>query len=381
MAVDFEKEGLLEGLDGEDARNARLELLRRLADDGVELDELRQATEEGRLALLPVERLLSGDGPCYTQEQTAKKAGLDPDLFVRIWRALGMPVPDEKQEVFTEADLKAAQNSKRFLDAGIQEQEFLELARSMSQATAGVAAAVGAAFAEALLKPGDSESEIALRLADGTRELTPLLDETLTHMLHLHLRQRSRSAVIGQAELASGQMPGAQEMAVCFADLVGFTKLGERVPSEELGSVAGKLAEMAADVAEPPVRMVKTIGDAAMLVSEDADCLLKAALDLVDAAEEAGESFPSVHAGLAFGETLPRGGDFYGTPVNLASRIADFARPASVVATHDLCEATERDWAWTRIGRRKFKGLEDEVEVLRARPPSTGGDGSEGDGD
>ena len=112
-------------------------------------------------------------------------------------------------------------------------------------------------------------------------------------MMHVHLRERARSAVIGETELSSGKIAGAQEMAICFADLVGFTKLGERVPSEELGSVAGRLAEMAAEVAEPPVRMVKTIGDAAMLVSDDADCLLKAALELVEAAEGAGDEFPS----------------------------------------------------------------------------------------
>ena len=68
MAIDFEAEGLLEGLEGEDARNARLELLRRLSDDGVELDELKAAVEEGRLVLLPVERALTAGECRYTLE-------------------------------------------------------------------------------------------------------------------------------------------------------------------------------------------------------------------------------------------------------------------------------------------------------------------------
>ena len=379
MAVDFEKEGLLEGVEGDAARKARLELLGKLSDDGVELDELREATQQGRLALLPVERVLAGEGRRLTQKQVADEAGLDVAFMRKVWRALGMPEPPEDQAVFTEEDVEAAKAGKQFLEAGIPEQEFLELTRSMSQAVAGIAASVGAAFAQALLQPGDDEAQAALRFADGTRELTPRLDDVMRHMMHVHLRERARSAVIGETELSSGKLAGAQQMAVCFADLVGFTKLGERVPSEELGSVAGRLAEMAADVAERPVRMVKTIGDAAMLVSDDPDCLLKAALDLVEAAEEAGDEFPSVHAGLALGETIPRGGDYYGTPVNLASRITDFARPGSVVATKDLSEATERDWSWTRIGKRKFKGLKGEVEVLRARPPSGDGDGEDED--
>ena len=201
----------------------------------------------------------------------------------------------------------------------------------------------------------------------------PLLDETLAHLLHIHLRERARNAVIGSSELESGRLVGAQTVAIGFADLVGFTKLGERLPTEELGDVAGRLEELASDVAEPPVRMVKTIGDAAMLASDNPDALLAAALALVDAAEAEGESFPAVHAGLAFGEALPRGGDFYGRPVNLASRIADFARPGSVVADKELREAANGDWSWSRVGSRRLKGIKGNLELFRARVPDREG--------
>ena len=242
----------------------------------------------------------------------------------------------------------------------------LALTRAMSQALTGLAASVGATFAAAYLREGDNEAELALRYAKATGELVPLLDETLAHLLHIHLRERARNAVIGSSELESGRLVGAQTVAIGFADLVGFTKLGERLPTEELGDVAGRLEELASDVAEPPVRMVKTIGDAAMLASDDPDALLTAALALVDAAEAEGESFPAVHAGLAFGEALPRGGDFYGRPVNLASRIADFARPGSVVADKELREAANGDWSWSRVGSRRLKGIKGNLELFRA---------------
>ena len=75
MAIDFEAEGLLEGTSGE-AREARLDLLRQLADDGVELEELRTAVEEDRLALLPVERVLAGDpGELMTPAEIAERRG------------------------------------------------------------------------------------------------------------------------------------------------------------------------------------------------------------------------------------------------------------------------------------------------------------------
>lgn len=382
MSIDFESEGLLDDVKDDEAREARLTLLKRLADDGVELDELRQATEEGRLVLLPVERVLAGEGERYTQKEVAEKSGMELDLLKRLWRALGMAQPADGRSIFTKGDLAAAKDSKEFLDAGIPEKELLQLSRSMSQSMASVAAAVGESFAEALLQPGDTEAELALRYADGTRELAPRLEDTVQHVLRMQLRERARSAVIGETELASGKLAGSQTMAVGFADLVDFTKLGARVASEELGSVAGRLEEMASDAAEAPVRLVKTVGDAAMLASEEPAPLIDAALAMVEAAEAEGEDFPSVHAGLALGEALPRGGDWYGHPVNFASRITDIARPASVVVSKELREAVGDDagYRWSQLGRKRLKGIKGESELFRVRRAGSDSD-SDSDSD
>jgi Adenylate cyclase regulatory domain len=77
MAIDFEVEGLLEGAPDERARDGRLELLRTLEREGFGLEELRRATQEGRLALLPVERVLAAEGARYTQEEIAQETGLE----------------------------------------------------------------------------------------------------------------------------------------------------------------------------------------------------------------------------------------------------------------------------------------------------------------
>ena len=87
------------------------------------------------------------------------------------------------------------------------------------------------------------------------------------------------------------------EISVGFCDLVGFTRLGEGVPAADLGAIATRLAALAADVAEPPVRLVKTIGDAVMLVAPEPAPLLDAALGLMDAAEAEGEGFPDAARG------------------------------------------------------------------------------------
>src|SRR5436309_16096158 len=86
---DFEAEGLLVGLDDSEARQARLALLNELAADGVGLEELREAVEAWRLALLPVERALSGDGRSYTAREVAEKVGLELDVIRSEERRVG----------------------------------------------------------------------------------------------------------------------------------------------------------------------------------------------------------------------------------------------------------------------------------------------------
>src|SRR4051794_16877681 len=107
VTIDFEAEGLLEGLDGE-ARRSRLALLERLSGDGVPLEELRQAVAEGRLTLLPVERALEGDGRHYTTREVAEESGLEPAFFEAVLRALGVARPASDDRQFTQADISAA---------------------------------------------------------------------------------------------------------------------------------------------------------------------------------------------------------------------------------------------------------------------------------
>ena len=91
-SIDYAAEGLLEGLDS-DSRAARIELLDELIEAGAELDELRAAVAEGRLALLPVERLLSGSER-YTPDEVAELTGVPREQLDRQWQALGMALSD-----------------------------------------------------------------------------------------------------------------------------------------------------------------------------------------------------------------------------------------------------------------------------------------------
>ena len=366
-APDFEALGLLDGLEGR-ARESRLELLRWLHEDGVGVDEMRTAAAEGRLALLPAEHALGGLGT-MTPEQIAAEAGVDLETLEAIRRASGLPLPPRDVAELGELDLFGARALKAFIDGGLPIDGLIEASRVFGEAAAHAAAAAGTIANTALPQEGDTEYEYARRFGIVTRELTPYAAELLSVLYMLHNRENIRQEIVGAEDIAAGRRNDVHEVTIGFCDVVGFTRLGEGVPAADLGMIASRLAALAADTAEPPVRLVKTIGDAVMLVAPEPAPLLDAVLCLMEAAEREGEQFPSLHAGVAHGPALRRWGDYYGGPVNLAARLTERARPSALIADEAVRELAGDDdaFAWSEAGLKKLKGIAEPLPVFRCR--------------
>jgi adenylate cyclase len=366
--IDYAAEGLLDDLEG-DARQSRLDLLRQLSGEGVSIEELRAAVAAGHLTLLPVERAIAGDGPRYSAREIARIAEIDLELLLAFRAALGIPYGDDLDErIGNTADLEAAERTKAILDAGFPREEMLRNARTVGMATARVAEANRELVVRNLTRPGDSERDVADRLVQTAEFLLPLGSEFLVYAFQANLLEQVKRDVIGAADLESGEIGGVVERSICFADLVEFTSLGEEIAPEELGEVAGRLEELATGVVAAPVRLVKTIGDAVMLVSPEAGPLVGAALDLVAAAAAEGDQFPVLRAGIATGPTLPQSGDYYGRSVNLASRVTGIARPGSVLVDTPTREAAGEDGLdYSFAGERRLKGIEARQKLFRVR--------------
>jgi adenylate cyclase len=366
--IDFEAEGLLEGLEGE-AREARLELLRDLEGSGVPLEELKRAADEDRLVLLPVERVFDSGSERYTAAEIAEGAGLEPGFLSQLLQALGAPIPEDEERPYTEQDLEAAKRAKLFMDAGLPKEGVLETSRIIGISMANLADANRDLVGQVFTEPGINERELAMRYAAAAQTMPPLLGETLLHAYRIHLREAIRQAVVTETELAQGRLAGSDDVTIAFADLVGFTRLGESMEIEQIGQMTGRLFELASEAARPPVRLVKMIGDAAMFASRDSAKLMDAVVGLVGAAGN--EDIPPLKAGAAFGPALGRGGDWYGRPVNLAARITSFARPDSVVIDQSLKDSLQSEngdrFDFSFAGNRRFKGIEGEVPVHRVR--------------
>ena len=366
--IDYAAEGLLDGLDG-DARAERLALLEQLSAEGVGLPDLRRSTDSGTVLFLPANRVIVGEAR-YTAAEVAELSGIEPEFLAAARRATGLPIPDDDEPLYTDAEVESAQRILIARQAGIADEEILDLLRVLGRGLSQAAETLRQVPLRLVLEPGISERDLAARYAQAAAALYPLVDPMVSNVLALHLRQTTQSEVVSAMERSGGQLAGAREVAVCFADLVGFTRLGEEVAPDELGRLAVRLEALAADVATPPVRLVKTIGDAAMLASIEPEPLLDAALALIDAADAEGEDFPQLKAGAALGLAVPRAGDWFGRPVNLASRITSVARPGSLLAEREVRESASDAYRWSFAGERRLRGIREPVALFRARRPA-----------
>ncbi len=208
--VDWEKEGLLEGVEG-DERDARVDLLEQLHDDGVELDELKKAVEEERLTLLPVERVIGSEHK-YTPQDIADKAGVDLEMTQQQWQALGLPhvEPDDKR--LGERDLEAAKQLKAFIDAGLPVKGIMGVARVMGEGMSRTVDAVLHLAAEAFLEQGITERDLGLRYAEAAKQLIPLMEEQLDYVFNLHMREGIRADVVTATERVDRAHPRVARM-------------------------------------------------------------------------------------------------------------------------------------------------------------------------
>jgi adenylate cyclase len=357
---------LLNATSNERERRARRRLLRELAASGVGRDELQRAVDESRLALLPAEMVLTGRR--RFGDAALRRAGLTPDELHDWLRASGLREDDGKSA----GDLAAARALGHILDAGVPEDALLEVARVAGQGMAATARAMVRITGETYLRPGDTEYDLGARYALVAQDLVPHLGPLLEHQLRLHLLEALRHETIGRDELTTGRLAASRGVTVAFADLVGFTRMGARVDADEVGRVAGRLYELTTEISEAPVTLVKTVGDAVMLVSPEAEPLVRQLLELVRRADAEGADFPQLRVGVALGPAVAVGGDWYGHAVNLASRITALARPGTVLATTDVREKARDGISWTRALPRRIKGVSGPVFLTRARARAAG---------
>jgi adenylate cyclase len=283
---------------------------------------------------------------------------------------MGLPrVDDPDAAVHQRADAEAAAFAQKFVAMGIDPDQIVQVSRILNEGMSRAAEVMRNAALVSVFDPSATELDVAKNSELFLGHAAPLLGPMIEEILRLQLRHQMETEAVTASERAEGQrLPGARLVTIAFADLVGFTRLGEVVPPEELEQLAHRLGDLARDVAVPPVRFIKTIGDEVMLVSPDPVALLDAVMELVDATD-GDDDFPRLRAGIATGMAVSRAGDWFGSPVNLASRVTGAARPGSILVSESAREAIGDDdrFTWSFAGARHLKNIKSDVKLFRAR--------------
>jgi adenylate cyclase len=211
----------------------------------------------------------------------------------------------------------------------------------------------------------DRRAAIAEDAVATARTLLPLLREVQDYVWRRHL-----AANADRIFAATG--PGdRRELAVGFADLVGYTSRSRGMGGQELGAMVEDFESTAAEViARHHGRVVKTVGDGVLYTAASAVDAVEIGLEL-PAAWEA-EDRPPLRVGAAYGTVLTRLGDVYSPVVNLASRLTSLARPGTVLVDRDLVRHLRglpgyRVRPLRRVSVRGYDHLQ--PWLVRRRPP------------
>jgi adenylate cyclase len=288
--------------------------------------------DPGAGARAALERLLL-DGPRrYTRLQVAELAGMAPERTQRLWRALGFPDVADDDPAFTDADVEALNVLSRLIDSGFVGPETeASIARAMGQTLSRLADWQTDMLADALARAGGDEGSTASadEAVEAATALVPLLRQVQDYVWRRHLAANAD-------RLLAATSPGdRRELAVGFADLVGYTSRSRGMGGQELGAMVEDFESIAAEViARHHGRVVKTVGDGVLFTAGSAVDAVEIGLELPEVWEA--EDRPPLRVGAAYGPVLTRLGDVYSPVVNLASRLTSIARPGTVLVDREL---------------------------------------------
>ena len=369
---DFAALGLLDGLDGRGARVARSRCCRRCTRTAPGSRSCGPPSPRAGSRCCPPSARSAPTGSSR-RAQVAEEAGVDLATLEAVRRASGLAAPaaptSPRSATLDVAGAPGARPLPR--RPGCRVEGLIEASRVFGEAAAHAAAAAGT-LANAVDPAGGRHRATATRCgsAAATRELTPPPRSCSASSTGSTTARTCASRSSTPEEIAAGRRSDVHEVSVGFCDLVGFTRLGEGVPAADLGAIATRLAALAADVAEPPVRLVKTIGDAVMFVApEPRAAARRGARPDGGGGRREGEGFPDVHAGAAHGTALRRWGDYYGGAGQPrgAARRARAARLAARRRGGPRRAADDAAFAWSAAGAKRLKGMSEATQVWRCR--------------
>jgi adenylate cyclase len=346
----------------------RVRLMEAFEAAGIPLEVIARGVAAGKLSYENVGRLLPEPAAFSTScDEVAAKTGRSPEVIRRLISEFGLPQTDPGRLRDDDSRLLL-----ELLDvwADAEEDELARLARAYGQNIRRLVAsdleiASSSLFAR-LRRSGLTDEE--MNVAAGKLGLRVMeLGEQLTVWLRgRHLEHEVLAATVQGTEDYLQELGALSEHerrppAIAFLDLTGYTALTEEQGDEAGAELADRLATLVNEAAQPHGgQPVKWLGDGVMFhFAEPAGAVLTA-LDLVEQTPATVDVRARV--GVNAGRVIFRDGDYFGRTVNVAARIADYARPGEVLVSDEVKER----WSGNRvrfdpIGPVALKGLREEL--------------------
>lgn len=305
-----------------------------------------------------LETAILGEAPGLTSAEVASAAGVTVEQARRLWRALGFPDAGE-QAAFTGADLKALTTLADAVEAGaIDFDTGVRLTRAVGQTMARLADWQVATLSARVEHLESGEEATGSRIGSALRiaeQVGAPFEKLMVYSWRRHL-----AAAVGRIEAlgAAEEDLHTYDVTVGFADLVGFTALSNEMDEDRLADMVEIFESRCADVvAGRHGRVIKTLGDSVLFVSEDPVGAMEIALSIIDVIGRDGRQ-PDVRLGLATGSVIMRLGDVFGSPVNMAARLTGVARRNRVITDHATAEMLPPDQFDTRtLPARPVRGF------------------------
>ncbi len=365
--------GLVPGYDGRwtPTSLAYVRVVARLRARGHSLQEIKHASDNGQLAIGPIENLLSRAEPRHSLRDAAKATGLSATLIKRIYATMGLSNPFS---AVSDEDLEMLGYASAVLAAGFPLDAFLQLMRVYGQVIAQIADAevrlIHLYVHEPLMRAGVPSVEIAEEMEGLAREVFPFAAPFMNYLHGRLLAHFVEQDMIGHMEAdLTGEAPreGRLRVTIVFADLAGYARLTVEHGDEAALGAVERFAEAVTRTLPADARVIKTLGDEVMVIGSDPAALTQWAVAL-QAGTAAGDPPPRI--GVHYGEVLYRDGDYFGREVNQAARVVARAGGGEVLVTRPVVEmaAGVDGIAFNRIGEVRLKGFSEPTELFTAKP-------------
>jgi adenylate cyclase len=343
----------------------RISLAHSIVAAGIPLDGLGAAIRSGQVSLDFLDAPAFERFSAYSKDtfaHFAERAEVPVELLMLIREAAGSPAPLPEDRIRDE-ELPYAEFIEAQFKAGFRPAAIQQLLRVQGDSLRRMAETEAAWWESEVVTPGMDAGlrpDEFLGLDFGDR-MSVLTERALMGMYHLQQTQAWTGNIIRGLEmmLAAAGLHSRLDHppAMCFLDITGYTRLTQ----ERGDAAAAKLAEQLGRLVQRTSvkyggRPVKWLGDGVMFLFPNPGPGVVAALDMVDGVADAG--LPPAHVGLHAGPVIFQEGDYYGQTVNVASRIADYARPGEVLVSQEVVDASAgAEVAFRAIGPVELKSV------------------------